>query len=392
MKIAYLDCFSGVSGDMFVGSLLDAGLSAESIEEMIAGLKIDGFTISGAKEARNHIFGTRFSVVLDNDVYQPSRHLKDIQGILRSSNLPPQIIESSISVFERLAAAEAAIHHMNPDEVHFHEVGAVDSIIDVVASVAGIYLLGIEKLFVSRIPIGSGMIESAHGIIPVPSPATVVLLKGVPIYESGQDVEMVTPTGAALLTSLATSFGTMPPMTIERVGYGVGTRILSDRPNLLRIMIGSDAEPGRLDTVVLLESNLDDMSPELLGYLMDRLFDAGALDVSFCPIQMKKNRPGIRLQVIGRPHDKDRLVGMVFRESTSLGIRITYSQRQVLERNEVTVNSPWGKIKLTQVTDRDRGSVLMPEYEECRRIARQHNLPLRDVYAWAVAQSKDTET
>jgi pyridinium-3,5-bisthiocarboxylic acid mononucleotide nickel chelatase len=392
MKIAYLDCFSGVSGDMFVGSLLDAGLSAESIEEMIAGLKIDGFTISGAKEARNHIFGTRFSVVLDNDVYQPSRHLKDIQGILRSSNLPPQIIESSISVFERLAAAEAAIHHMNPDEVHFHEVGAVDSIIDVVASVAGIYLLGIEKLFVSRIPIGSGMIESAHGIIPVPAPATLALLKGVPIYGSGQDVEMVTPTGAALLTSLATSFGTMPPMTIERVGYGVGTRILSDRPNLLRIMIGSDAEPGRLDTVVLLESNLDDMSPELLGYLMDRLFDAGALDVSFCPIQMKKNRPGIRLQVIGRPHDKDRLVGMVFRESTSLGIRITYSQRQVLERNEVTVNSPWGKIKLTQVTDRDRGSVLMPEYEECRRIARQHNLPLRDVYAWAVAQSKDTET
>jgi len=391
MKIAYLDCFSGVSGDMFVGSLLDAGLSAESIEEIIAGLKIDGFTISSAKEARNHIFGTKFSVALNNDVHQPSRHLKDIKGILGSSDLVPQIVETCILVFEKLAAVEAAIHHINPDEIHFHEVGAVDSIIDVVASVAGIHLLGIEKLFVSRIPVGSGMIESAHGIIPVPSPATVALLKGVPIYESGQDVEMVTPTGAALLTSLATSFGTMPPMTIERVGYGVGARTLSDRPNLLRIMIGSDAEPGRLDTVVLLESNLDDMSPELLGYLMDRLFEAGALDVSFCPIQMKKNRPGIRLQVIGRPQDKDRLVGMVFRESTSLGIRISYSQREVLERNEVTVSSPWGKIKLTQVTDREKGSVLVPEYEECRRIAGQHNLPLRDVYAWAVAQSKDTE-
>jgi len=391
MKIAYLDCFSGVSGDMFVGSLLDAGLSAESIEEIIAGLKIDGFTISSAKEGRNHIFGTKFSVAFNDDVHQPPRHLKEIKGVLRSSDLPPQIVETCISVFERLAAVEAAIHHMNPDEVHFHEVGAVDSIIDVVASVAGIHLLGIEKLFVSRIPVGSGMIESAHGIIPVPSPATVALLKGVPIYESGQDVEMVTPTGAALLTSLAASFGTMPSMTIERLGYGVGTRNLSDRPNLLRIMIGSDAERGRLDTVVLLESNLDDMSPELLGYLMDLLFEAGALDVSFCPIQMKKNRPGIRIQVIGRPEDKDKLVGMVFRESTSLGIRINYSQREVLERNEVTVSSPWGKMKLTQVTDREKGSVLVPEYEECRRIAREQNLRLRDVYAWATTKSRGPE-
>jgi len=392
MKIAYFDCFSGVSGDMFVGSLLDAGLSTEGIEEIIAGLKIDGFTISSAKESRNHIFGTRFSVVLNNDVHQPSRHLKDIKGILRSSDLPAQIIERSISVFERLAAAEAAIHHMDLEEVHFHEVGAVDSIIDVVASVTGMHLLGIEKLFASRIPVGSGMIESAHGIIPVPSPATVALLKGVPIYESGQDVEMVTPTGAALITSLAASFGPMPPMTVERVGYGVGARTLSDRPNLLRIMIGSDAEKGSMDTVVLLESNLDDMSPELLGYLMDRLFEAGALDVSFSAIHMKKNRPGIRVQVIGRPEDKDRLVGMMFRESTTLGIRISYSQREILERNKVTVNSPWGRMTLTQVTDNEKESVLMPEYEECRRIAREHNLPLRDVYAWAATKSQVPET
>jgi uncharacterized protein (TIGR00299 family) protein len=390
MRIAYLDCFSGVSGDMFVGSLLDAGLPVESIEEIIAALKLDGFTISGAKEERNHIFGTKFSVAIEHE-HQPSRHLKDIKDILRRTGLPPQIMEKCIGVFERLAAVEAAIHHMHPEEVHFHEVGAVDSIIDVVASVAGMHLLGIEKLFVSRIPVGSGMIDSAHGTIPVPSPATVALLKGVAIYDSGQNVEMVTPTGAALITSLGTSFGPMPPMSIERVGYGVGTRILSDRPNLLRILIGSDAERGRLDTVVLLESNLDDMSPELLGYLMDRLFEAGALDVSFSPIHMKKNRPGIRLQVIGRPQDKDRLVGMVFRESTSLGIRISYSQREVVERSEVTVSSPWGKMKLTQVTDRERGPVLLPEYEECRRIAKQHNLPLRDVYAWATTHSRGPE-
>jgi uncharacterized protein (TIGR00299 family) protein len=390
MKIAYLDCFSGVSGDMFVGSLLDAGLPSEGIEGIIAGLELDGFTISSRREERNHIFGTKFSVALERD-HQPSRHLKDIRGILGSSDLPPRVIEKCISIFERLAAIEGQIHHIPPEEVHFHEVGAVDSIIDVVASVAGIHLLGIERLFVSKIPVGSGMIDSAHGALPVPTPATIALLKGVPIYNSGQDVEMVTPTGAALLTSLGTSFGPMPPMTIERVGYGVGSRTLSDRPNLLRILIGSDEQGGRLDTVVLLESNLDDMSPELLGYLMDRLFEAGALDVSFCPIHMKKNRPGIRIQVIGHPEDKDRLAGIVFRESTSLGIRISYSQREVLERSEVTVNSPWGKMKLTQVTDRDQGTLLLPEYEECMRIARQHNLPLRDVYAWAASLSQGPE-
>lgn len=390
MKIAYLDCFSGVSGDMFVGSLLDVGLPAESIEETIAGLGLDGFTISNRREERNHIFGTKFSVALQRED-QPSRHLKDIERILEGSDLPTQVVEKCISIFQRLAAIEGKIHHLSPEKVHFHEVGAVDSIIDVVASVAGIYLLGIEKLFVSKIPLGSGMIASAHGAIPLPAPATIALLKGIPIYDSGQDVEMVTPTGAALLTSLGTSFGPMPPMTIERVGYGVGNRTLSDRPNLLRIIIGSDAEKGRLDTVVLLESNLDDMSPELLGYLMDRLFEAGALDVSFSHIHMKKNRPGIRLQVIGHPEDRDRLVGIVFRESTSLGIRISYSQREVLERNEVTVNSPWGKMRLTQVTDRDQGRLLVPEYEECRRIAKEHNLPLRDIYAWAGSLSRGPE-
>ncbi len=375
---------------MFVGSLLDAGLPAESIERIIVGLDLDGFTISSRREQRNHIFGTKFSVTLKND-HQPSRHLEDIKGILRRSDLPPQIIEKCISIFERLAAIEGGIHHTPPEKVHFHEVGAVDSIIDVVASVAGLHLLGIEKLFVSKVPVGSGMIASAHGTIPLPAPATIALLKGVPIYTSGQDVEMVTPTGAALLTSLGTSFGPMPPMTIDRIGYGVGSRTLSDRPNLLRILIGSDEQRGRLDTVVLLESNLDDMSPELLGYLMDRLFEAGALDVSFSPIHMKKNRPGIRIQVIGHPEDKDSLMGIVFRESTSLGIRISYSQREILERSEVTVSSPWGKMKLTQVTDRGQGTALLPEYEECRRIARQHNLPLREVYAWAASLSQAPE-
>jgi uncharacterized protein (TIGR00299 family) protein len=390
MKIAYLDCFSGISGDMFVGSLLDAGLPLEEIEKIISGLGLDGYTIETQKEERHHIFGTRFSVLLQQED-QPTRHLKDIREILHNSGLPLSVVERCVLIFETLAEIEGEIHHVPREEVHFHEVGAVDSIIDVVAAVSGIHLLGIEKLFASRIPIGKGMVASAHGNIPVPTPATLALLRGVPVYDSGQDVEMVTPTGAALLSSLGASFGPMPPMTVERIGYGVGSRSLPDRPNLLRILIGDDVGTERLETVVVLESNLDDMSPELLGYLMDVLFEAGALDVSFSPIHMKKNRPGVRIQVIGRPEDKDKLIGIVFRESTSLGIRISYSQREVVERNEVTVSSPWGKMKLTQITDRDRRTVLLPEYEECRRIAREHNLPLRDVYAWAAIHSRGPE-
>ena len=283
---------------------------------------------------------------------------------------------------------EGEIHHISPDEVHFHEIGAVDSIIDIVASVVGIHLFGIEKLFASRIPVGTGIITSAHGNIPVPTPATIALLKDIPIYYSGQDVEMVTPTGAALITCLCSSFGPMPPITIDKVGYGVGSRTLADRPNLLRILIGNDIDKQRSETVVVLESNLDDMSPELLGYLMDSIFDAGAKDVSFSHIQMKKNRPGIRLQVVSPPEDKEKLINIIFRESTTLGIRFSYSQRAVLKREELIVDSPWGKMRVKKVINQDGGTALLSEYEECRRVARENNLALRDVYTWVAALSK----
>jgi len=387
MKIAYLDCFSGVSGDMFVGSLLDAGLPLERLEKIISGLNLNGYRISAKKEERNSIFGTKFSVLLQQED-QKARHLKEIKEILKRSDLPLSVIEKCILIFENLASTEGEIHHVSPDEVHFHELGAVDSIIDIVAAIAGIHLLGIEKLFVSRIPVGTGIMTGAHGKIPVPSPATIALLKDIPVYYSGQDVEMVTPTGAALVTSLCSSFGPMPPMTIDRVGYGVGSRTLADRPNLLRILIGNDIDKQRSETVVVLESNLDDMSPELLGYLMDSLFDAGAKDVSFSHIQMKKNRPGIQLQVVGQPEDKERLTGVIFRESTTLGVRISYSQRAVLQRGELMVDSPWGKMRIKKVINQDGGTVLLPEYEECRRIAKENDLALRDVYAWAAALSR----
>jgi uncharacterized protein (TIGR00299 family) protein len=387
MKIAYLDCFSGVSGDMFVGSLLDAGLPLERLEKIISGLNLNGYRISAKKEERNSIFGTKFSVLLQQED-QKARHLKEIKEILKRSDLPLSVIEKCILIFENLASTEGEIHHVSPDEVHFHELGAVDSIIDIVAAIAGIHLLGIQKLFVSRIPVGTGIMTGAHGKIPVPSPATIALLKDIPVYYSGQDVEMVTPTGAALVTSLCSSFGPMPPMTIDRVGYGVGSRTLADRPNLLRILIGNDIDKQRSETVVVLESNLDDMSPELLGYLMDSLFDAGAKDVSFSHIQMKKNRPGIQLQVVGQPEDRERLTAVIFRESTTLGVRISYSQRAVLQRGELMVDSPWGKMRVKKVINQDGGTVLLPEYEECRRIAKENDLALRDVYAWTAALSR----
>ena len=388
MKIAYLDCFSGVSGDMFVGSLLDAGLPFEELERIISGLNLDGYTISAKKEGRNNIFGTRFHVSL-KEKHQKARYLKDIKEIITSGDIPLAVVEKCISIFEKLAITEGEIHHISPDELHFHEVGAIDSIIDIVASVVGIYLLGIEKLFVSRIPVGKGIITSAHGKIPLPSPATIALLEGVPIYDSGQEVEMITPTGAALITSLCSSFGPMPSMILERVGYGVGSRTLADNPNLLRILIGNDIDKQRSETVVVLESNLDDMSPELLGYLMDRLFDAGAKDVTFSHIQMKKNRPGIQLQVIGQPEDKDRLSSIIFKESTTLGIRFNYSQRSILTRGELMVESPWGKMRVKKVINQGGKTALLPEYEECRRVAKANNLALRDVYAWAAALSSD---
>ena len=388
MKIAYLDCFSGVSGDMLVGSLLDAGLPFEELESIISGLNLDGYTISAKKEERNNLFGTRFHVSL-KEKHQKARYLKDIKEIITGGDLPLAVVEKCIAIFEKLAITEGEIHHISPDELHFHEVGAIDSIIDIVGSVVGIYLLGIEKLFVSRIPVGKGIITSAHGKIPLPSPATIALLEGVPIYDSGQEVEMITPTGAALITSLCSSFGLIPSMILERVGYGVGSRTLADKPNLLRILIGNDIDKQRSETVVVLESNLDDMSPELLGYLMDRLFDAGAKDVTFSHIQMKKNRPGIQLQVIGQPEDKDRLSNIIFKESTTLGIRFNYSQRSILTRGELMVESPWGKMRVKKVINQGGKTALLPEYEECRRVAKANNLALRDVYAWAASISKN---
>jgi uncharacterized protein (TIGR00299 family) protein len=384
MKIAYLDCFSGVSGDMFLGSLLDAGLPFHELRECLLTLPINGYQINIKREARNEIFGTRFLVSLDEGI-NDHRGLKTIREVIAQGDLSETVKEKSIKIFESLAKVEGEIHNRPPEEVHFHEVGAVDSIIDIVGTVYALERLHIESLYVSPLPLGSGFVMTAHGKIPVPAPATIALLKGVPVFEAGIPYEMVTPTGAALIKGLAASFGSMPSMVVQEVGYGVGTRDLPDRPNLLRILIGEEQSGKTVDTVVVLETNVDDIAPECLGYLMDRLFDAGALDVVFFPVQMKKNRPGVQIQVIGKPDKKDLLMEIMVRETATLGIRFRYSQRRVLPRAFSEVDSPWGRIKVKKVMFEQGPPLLVPEYDVCKTIASKNNIPLREVYLWVTS-------
>jgi len=381
MKIAYLDCFSGISGDMFLGALVDAGLPLDRLRERLKSLALHGYRVEASREARHGISGTRFSVVVEDHEHS-HRDLKAIRTIIQGGDFSENVKKKCIRIFESLAQVEGEIHNQPAEEVQFHEVGAVDSIIDIVGTVYGLEDLHIERVFASPLPLGSGFTQCAHGRIPIPAPATLALLKGVPLLDAATENEMVTPTGAALIKGLADSFGPMPPMSLESIGYGVGSRDLPDRPNLLRILVGEDRPADMADTVVVLETNVDDSSPEWLGFLMERLFDAGALDVVFFPVQMKKNRPGVQIQVMAPPHQKDRLMGIMMEESATLGIRFRYSQRRVLSRASEEVDSPWGRIRVKTVMQREGVRLLMPEYEVCREIALKHHIPLREVYGW----------
>jgi uncharacterized protein (TIGR00299 family) protein len=254
-----------------------------------------------------------------------------------------------------------------------------------------VHFLGIEGLFASAIPLGSGFIKTAHGNLPAPAPATLALLKGISVYDSGLEHELVTPTGAALLINLVRSFGMMPPMKIEQTGYGVGSQSLNDRPNLLRLIIGQDQPEKQVETVIILEANLDDANPEWVGFLMERLFEEGALDVVFTPVQMKKNRPAVQIQVIGRPEQGDRLMDLLFRESTTLGIRFQYNQRKILPRSTIELESPWGKLRVKKVLQADGRSWLIPEYEACKHVAEQHRLPMKEIYSWVTSMNRGSE-
>lgn len=380
MKVAYLDCFSGISGDMFLGALLDARLPFEELKRAIDSLPLEGYSIKHEKVIKNGLSATDFSVLVDEHHHE-HRNFSDIERVIKQGQLNDQVKERSIQIFRSIAEVEGKIHNHAPEKVHFHEVGAVDSLIDIVGAAFGIDYLGIGSISSSRIPLGSGFIKSGHGRIPVPAPATISLLKGVPVYDSGLNTELVTPTGAALLKEFVSSFEGLPPMVVENVGYGAGSRDLPDRPNMLRIIIGSEKKDGQAETVVVLNANLDDTNPEWLGFIMEKLFKTGALDVVFFPIQMKKNRPGTQIEVIGRPQQKDELMDIIFRESSTLGIRFRYSERRVLERSQIKIQSPWGEIKAKKITRPDGTDFIQPEYDSCKKIAEEKGIPLRDIYA-----------
>ena len=384
MNIAYLDCFSGASGDMLLGALLDVGLPLDDLRDVLASLPVRGIQLDAERTARQHITGTLLNIG-SHETQPPLRTLPVIRRILAEGGLSDPVRERSLAVFEDLARVEGRIHDVPPEEIHFHEVGAVDSIVDVVGTVFGLERLRIGTLVVSPLPLGSGFVDSAHGRLPLPAPATVALLDGIPVYPAGIPFEMVTPTGAALLKNLATAWGAMPPMIIRSVGYGAGTRRLPDRPNLLRILMGQSVAAAQTETVVMLETNLDDVHPEWLGYLMERLTDAGALDVLFCPVQMKKNRPGVQVQVIGPPHRQEALLEVLLQETTALGVRFQTLLRRVLQREADEVDSPWGKLTVKKIVGIDGAATLAPEYEACREAALRHGRPLREIYAWVAA-------
>ncbi len=381
MKTAFLDCFSGISGDMFAGALLDAGLDLNTLQRALGGLPLKDFRVEARQEHRNGIYGTRFLVHADKTV-QEERSFEDILKILGKSTLPDRVKERSISVFKTLAEAESRIHGEPLHEVHFHEVGAVDSIVDIVSAAVGLEVLGIERLFCSPLPLGSGFVKSRHGTIPVPAPATLEILKGVPVKDSGLDVEMVTPTGAALARVFSETFGPMPSLKVKKVGYGVGGRNLVDRPNLLRIVLGESSDHEQNGLVTLLEANLDDSQPEWTGFLVERLFAAGALDVWLIPVQMKKNRPGVLLQALTSMQDRDRLAGEILQESTSLGVRFQSVERKTLMRETAEVETPWGPMEIKRAKGPDGVWRILPEYEACRRVALENGVALRDVYFW----------
>jgi uncharacterized protein (TIGR00299 family) protein len=377
MKICYLDAFSGISGDMTVGALIDAGAPCEAVLDALRSFDI-GARFSVEKTARGGITATKFRV--DTGTSGNShRHLSNILELIERSSISPRAKSSACAVFQRLGEAEAHVHGVPVEKVHFHEVGAADSIADIAGACIALDLLAIDELHVSPVNTGSGTVKTEHGILPVPAPATAILLRGKPIYARGPQVELTTPTGAALAVTLASRFGSLPAMSISSLGYGAGDRDFSEHPNVLRAIVGESAQGPEATLVSVIEANIDDSSPQVLGYAMERLMDAGALDASLSPLQMKKNRPGALLRVIARPEDQERLAQIVLAETSTLGLRIHAAERRVIERRIVEVETPFGNIRVKVAA----GGSFAPEYEDCREIAARTGTPLPQVLAAA---------
>jgi pyridinium-3,5-bisthiocarboxylic acid mononucleotide nickel chelatase len=435
MRIAYLDCFSGISGDMFLGALVDAGASPRLLEDTVAALDIGG-RLEISRVMRGGISATKIDVYangekdLPREVFWeqqghdhshehpdepvcgrgsapsrtgqspvPTQHdhrhehgrgLTQIRAIINQAAISSTAKATAIRIFETLGQAEAEVHNTSIEQVHFHEVGAVDALVDIVCAAVGAESLAVEEWVCSPLNVGGGTVKCAHGTLPVPAPATLKLLQDAPVYSSGPQVEMVTPTGAAIVKTLSSRFASFPAMRIEKAGYGAGTREFPEHPNLLRLTIG-EAEPAipasvSNKTITVLEANLDDLSPQVLAYAMERLLAEGALDVFSVPVQMKKSRPGALLTVLAKMEDANRLTRLIFAETTTLGVRRREEQRQALSRRWETVDTTWGPVRIKIANMNGSISNYAPEYEDCRTLAEAQHVPLRTVMQEAVQQ------
>ena len=398
MKLAYFDCFSGISGDMTLGALVDAGCAVEQLRSELRGLQVPGWELTAEKVWKNGMAATYVKVKTEDQ--STHRTLNTILEILQKSKLAQAVRERATAIFQKLGEAEACVHDVPLEKIHFHEVGAVDAIVDIVGACIGFEALGIEKFACSALNVGSGTAKMAHGVLPVPAPATARMLTGKPTYSNGVQRELVTPTGAAIVATLCDSFGPQPPMSVSAIGYGAGTADLEGQPNVLRIMVGEEVSatkgeeqgalagvPGLLgfdEEIAVIEANLDDMNPQIYGYFLEKALGAGALDVYTTPVQMKKNRPGTLLTVLCKPQDTNALMSLIFAETTTFGVRTYRAQRRVLPREWVDVATDYGDVRIK--VSRVNGRILhvSPEFEDCRKLAEEKKVPLQRVIAEAM--------
>src|SRR5580698_262293 len=423
MRIAYLECFSGISGDMFLGALVDAGVPARVLEETVAALGV-GAKLEVSRVVRAGISATKVDVYVDGGKLLPreeyseqehehehshgdgghshshpgessragapaphehshGRGLNEIREIISAASISDRAKKTAIAIFEALGRAEAKIHNTSVESVHFHEVGAVDAMVDIVCAAVGAEALGVDEIICSPLNVGGGMVKCAHGTFPVPAPATVELLADAPVYSSGIQAELVTPTGAAIVKTLASRFAAFPEMKIEKSGYGAGSRDFPGHPNVVRLTVGEAPSTALAktasETITVLEANLDDLNPQVFGYVMDRLLEEGALDAFGMPVQMKKNRPGMLLTVLCRPEDAGKLAQLIFTETTTRGVRRRDEMRQTLARRWENVGTPWGEVRIKIASMNGTVTNYAPEYEDCRRIAAEHHVPLKTV-------------
>ena len=385
MKAAYFDCFSGISGDMTLGALVDAGCPLEHLREKLQGLQVPGWELSFEKVWKNGMAATHIRVKTEET--RTHRSLSTILGIIDKSALDAQVKARASAIFTNLGEAEASVHDVPLEKIHFHEVGAVDAIIDIVGACIGFAALGIETFSCSSLNVGGGTVKMAHGVLPVPAPATARLLMGKPTYSNGLQKELVTPTGAAIVATVCDHFGPQPSMKVTAIGYGAGTTDIETQPNVLRIMIGETSGKrveGHGGTIRVLEANLDDMSPQIFGYVMEKALAAGALDVFAAPIQMKKSRPGMLVTVLCTPEDESKFREMLFAETTTIGVRSHLVERYALDREHVKVSTRFGEVRVKVARADGRVRQVSPEFDDCRKLAEEKNVPLHEVMEQAL--------